>query len=220
MNHILEIEADTFERVRTIAERFPFPVKVHATSTNNLYQLVVGSVEEVGKMRVRIHRFYKDVYLRRDYKEDETVEIQKSPSSTGQKLGSLYRTKDRQYDAFFCKECERMYLGDYPSLDFVRDLWSIDQWAQRRICHHCKLTLLESFDRAKEDIQADQQKPGPKSRYGGRKQIALWLPLDLVDALDKVAQPEPGYTAFIIESIRMHPKIAAYMRVAYGVTKP
>lgn len=46
------------------------------------------------------------------------------------------------------------------------------------------------------------KKPGPKTRKGERRPFLLYLPLDIWEALERVAQPEPGYTAFIEAAIR------------------
>ncbi len=121
-------------------------------------------------------------------------------ANIGQKLGYQYTDKYIDRAIILCSDCNKMYAGDYSGLNFERELWSIDQWAQRQMCHKCLQRLIDT-------LEPPTKKPGPKPKYGERKQILLWLPLDLIQALDAVAQPEPGYTEFIVSWLRQHPAI-------------
>lgn len=73
VTYTLEVEANTLEEVCALAERLPFAVKVHATATNNLYQLAgMTSIDQITQARIRINRYYPSIYLRRDFSVKES----------------------------------------------------------------------------------------------------------------------------------------------------
>jgi hypothetical protein len=111
-----------------------------------------------------------------------------------------------------CCGCNGGYRADYHEYIFSNDLRSTDQWAQRQLCAHCGLRLIEAAKLEEEEALPQRSKPGPKPKYGERWSLLLNVPLDIKAALDRVAIPDPGYTEFILECIKRHPSIAEALK--------